>query len=216
MRRVGILHSTSVVVEPVKQALKQVGGDYEFYHYVDEGLLRMLMERGSIDSDAIAVMRTIVTNAQLCGIDGMVVSCSSLSPIIDEFDGIAIPVAKIDEAMITHAVGNYSRIGLVMSNPTTMKPSLALIAQLSEAIGKEPSITPVLVEDAFKKKASGDVAGHDSAMIAAVGRIADSVDIILLAQISLDGIKPGLPEAIREKTRSSLDFLPETLASLGL
>ncbi len=53
-------------------------------------------------------------------------------------------------------------------------------------------------------------------MIAAVERIADSVDIILLAQISLDGIKPGLASPIREKTRSSLDFLSETVTSLGL
>jgi len=209
------MHSTSLVLNPVKKASKIVSGEFEYFHIVDEGVLGLLMREGSITDSVIEVMRRIAVNCEQTGMDMMVCTCSSLSPVLDYIQNdVTIPLLKIDRLMFEHAVRTCNKIGVIMTNPTTQKPSRSMFDQVCANLNLHPEFVPVLCKDAFLKVKQGDEEGHDQDVIAAVQRIADSVDIIILAQISIARVKELLPVHIQDKTITSLDFLEKTLNSI--
>ena len=212
MKRVAFMHSTSLVIDPVKEVAKTFSGEFEFYHIVDEGVLGFLMREGSIQDTVIEVMRRIAKNCEETGMDMMVCTCSSLSPVLDYIrDDTAIPLLKIDKLMFEYAVRTCRKIGVIMTNPTTREPTRRMYDQVCSSLSLYPELVPVLCEDAFLKVKQGDGRGHDMDVIAAVERIAPFVDIIILAQISIARVKRLLPEYLQKKTVSSLDFLGETV-----
>ncbi len=217
MKRAAFLHSTLLVIDPVKRVSKGLSGEFEFFHVVDEGVLGLLMREGSIQDTVIEVIRRIAKNCEETGMDVMVCTCSSLSPVLDYIQkDITIPLLKIDKLMFEYAVKNCSKIGVIMTNPTTRQPSRRMFDQVCSGLDLYPELTSVLCEDAFVKIKQGDIGGHDRDVIAAVERTAPYVDIIILAQISIARVKELLPEHIQKKTVSSLDFLEETLKSIKL
>jgi glutamate racemase len=215
MKRVAFLHSTSLVLDPVRQVSQELSGEFEFFHVVDEGVLGLLMREGSIQDTVIEVVRRIAKNCEETGMNMMVCTCSSLSPVLDYIQSdVTIPLLKIDKVMFEYAVKNFSKIGVIMTNPTTQQPSRSMFDHVCSDLDLYPELIPVLCENAFVKIKQGDVEGHDQDVIAAVERTAPHVDIVILAQISIARVKKLLPEYIQKKTVSSLDFLGDTLRSI--
>ena len=215
MKKVAFMHSTSLVLNPVKNASKILSGEFEFFHVVDEGVLGLLMREGSIKDSVVEVMRRIAVNCEQTGMDMMVCTCSSLSPVLDYIQNdVTIPLLKIDRLMFEHAVRTCKKIGVIMTNPTTQKPSRFMFDQVCSDLNLYPDFVSVLCKDAFLKVKQGDVEGHDQDVITAAHRVAASVDIIILAQISIARVKELLPVHIRKKTITSLEFLDETLNSI--
>jgi len=211
-KRIAFLHSTSVVVDPVKRAALALTGDYEFYHIVDESLLGLLARSGGIKPAVVNVMRRIALNCQEAGMDMMLCTCSSLSPVIDYVAGdIGIPLLKIDRIMFERAVAAYDAIGVVMTNPTTRQATSDTFNQACADLGRHPQLFVHLCQGAFELINAGDAEGHDREVAAAVCRIAPQVECVILAQISMARIKSQLPESVRNKAISGIDFLADTI-----
>ncbi|HEY9593695.1 MAG TPA: aspartate/glutamate racemase family protein [Spirochaetia bacterium] len=212
MKRIAFMHSTTLVVDAVKKAATALAGEYELYHVVDEALLGMLTRDGGISSAIVNAMRRIALNCQDTGMEMMVCTCSSLSPVLDRIgDDVDIPLLKIDRLMFERAVAAHDSIGLVMTNPTTQKASAALFERVCADLGRHPRLVPLLCEGAFALISRGDSEGHDREVVEAVRRIAQEVDHVVLAQISMARIRDRLPPEVRGKTVSGLDSLVDTI-----
>jgi glutamate racemase len=218
MRLVGLIHSTRLVIEPVHRVMARQCPDIDFFHLMDEGILRKLAESGKITPEITQWLADMVLSAKRAGADMVVVSCSSLSPCVNAVQKqVGIPVIQIDAPMMEHAVTHAERIGLVMTNPTTEAPSKLLFREVSDRLGRDATLVPRLCPQAFVKLNQGDVQGHDLEVIKTVEDLLSEVDVVLLAQISIARIKDRLDGAIKARVFSSLDFIiPEIRKVLAL
>ena len=214
---IGLIHSTRLVVDPVHQVVASQCPDAEIIHIVDEGILKVLFELGEINERITDWLGRMVNSAAETGADMAVLSCSSLSPAVNDVrENVSIPFLKIDEPMAEQAVRTADRIGLVATNHTTPKPSTMLIEEVAQRLGKEVVIVPRVQADAFLKLNQGDVDGHDQVVIQAVEELLLDVDVVLLAQISIARVKTKLDEKTKARVYSSLDFIgPKIKEILG-
>ena len=208
MSMVGAVHTTRLVVDPVHRSISESVSDLQISHVLDEGILRRLASLGRITPEITDWLTRMVASTQEIGADLAVVSCSSLSPCVNEVrDRVKIPVLKVDEPMMEHAVQYGERIGLVMTNPTTETPSQILFSEVTERIQSKAVLVPQLCPDAFAKLTRGDSAGHDREVVEVIERLLDRVDVIMLAQISIARVREILDKRLADRVFSSLDFI---------
>src|SRR5262249_40900682 len=74
---------------------------------------------------------------------------------------------------------------VVATVPTSAPATQRLLARQAGAIGKEIAVTTAINPDAFARLQAGDVSGHDDLVRREIDRLAPSVDVIALGQISL-------------------------------
>ena len=205
---IGLIHSTRLVVDPVHQVVASQCPDAEIINIVDEGILKVLFKLGEIDARITDWLGRLVDSAVGTGADMAVLSCSSLSPAVNDVrEKVSIPVLKIDEPMAEQAVRTTDRIGLVATNHTTPKPSTMLIEEVAERFGKKVTVVPRVQADAFLKLSNGDVDGHDNVVVQAVEELLQETDVVILAQISIARVKDKLDEKTKARVYSSLDFI---------
>jgi len=218
MKLVGMIHSTRLVIESIHKVVALQCPGIDFFHVMDEGILRKLTASGKITPEIIQWLAEMVLSAQRAGADMAVVSCSSLSPCVNAVQKqVDIPVIKIDAPMMEHAVTHAERIGLVMTNPTTEAPSKILFREVSDKLGRNATLIPRLCLHAFSKLNQGDFQGHDLEVIKTVENLLTEVDVVMLAQISIARIKDHLDGSTKNRVLSSLDFIaPEIRKILDL
>lgn len=205
---VGLVHTTRLVIDPVHQAVTDQCPALTFNHVLDEGILRSLASRGEITGEITRWLTDMVRSTEAVGAELSVVSCSSLSPCVNEVrKRVKIPVLKIDEPMMEHAIAGADRIGLVMTNPTTEQPSTLLFHEVAERLGRDVTLVPRLCPNAFTRLNQGDLAGHDAEVCRTVEGMLDEVDVVMLAQISIARVRDHLDPAVSGKVLSSLDFI---------
>jgi len=205
---IGLIHSTRLVVDPVHQVVASQCPDAEIINIVDEGILKVLFELGEINARITDWLGRLVDSAVGTGADMAVLSCSSLSPAVNDVrKKVSIPVLKIDEPMAEQAVRTTDRIGLVATNHTTPKPSTMLIEEVAQRFGKKVTVVPRVRADAFLKLNDGDMDGHDNVVVKAVEELLQETDVVILAQISIARVKDKLDEKTKARVYSSLDFI---------
>lgn len=213
MSLVGVIHTTRLVIEPVHQSIAAIGQDLQINHVLDEGILRRLATLGRITPEIIDWLTQMVTSTQDIGAELAVVSCSSLSPCVNEVrDRLQIPVLKVDEPMMDYAVHHADRIGLVMTNPTTEAPSQQLFAEVTQKSGRRATLVTELCPGAFAKLSGGDIEGHDAEVVEVIERMSKKVDLIMLAQISIARVRDHLDKSSAARVLSSLDFIGDKIS----
>ena len=196
------------MIDPVHKAITGANQELDVNHVLDEGILRKLATLGQITPEIIEWLTKMVSSTAEAGADLAVVSCSSLSPCVDEVrKRVSIPVLKVDEPMMEYAVKNGDRIGLVMTNPTTKEPSQLLFRQISDRLDRHTELVLKLCSNAFAKLNSGDVTGHDMEVAEVTEALLKEVDFVMLAQISIARVKGNLDKSISNRVFSSLDFI---------
>ncbi len=113
--------------------------------------------------------------------------------------------------MITTLVERLKEAGLpyivVMTNPTTEKPSTLLFHEVAERLGRNVTLVPRLCPNAFAWLNQGDLQGHGSEVCETVELLLEEVDVVMLAQISIARVKRSLDDGVRNRVLSSLDFI---------
>lgn len=151
--------------------------------------------------------------AERDGATTILFTCSSTSPIIDiARKQVAVPIIKIDDAMAEQAACIGTRIGILCTTPSTLRPSAELVRSYAELEGKTVTIDAELREAAYKALIAGDRASHDAIVTEAALELAQDHDVVVLAQASLAHLQPTISRACSSLVLAS----PETcLAALG-
>lgn len=215
MALVGLVHTTRLVIESLHSIIAEQCPGNEISHVMDEGILRRLSTLGSITPEIIQWLSDMVRSVETSGAKLAVVSCSSLSPCVNEVRRqVKIPVLKVDEPMIEHALKHAGNIGLVMTNPTTEAPSTLLFNEVAERLESSASLQTRLCPNAFSRLNQGDIEGHDTEVINTVKTLLDDVEVVMLAQISIARVRTQMEPSISRRVLSSLDFIAPKINEL--
>ncbi len=170
--------------------------DVKRFHIADEGLLRIVLNAGGLTPLAYRRVAENALCAHQAGADCILVTCSSISPCVDVAQMmVPIPVLKIDEPMADKAVQMGTRIGVLATAPTTLKPTSELIAARSALAGKATQVQAVLAEGAYAFLMAGDLPRHDLIVTEHLRRLMATSDVVVLAQASMARIADALPAA---------------------
>jgi Asp/Glu/hydantoin racemase len=187
-RKLGLIHTSATLV-PVFQELTDkylAGKNIKVFNIVDDSLIKNTIERGVLTSDTSRRVVNYVASAEEAGADFILVTCSSIGPAVETAATlVGVPVLRVDQPMADKAVQMGSKIGVVATLPTTLKPTSDLVRRRAILAGKEIELTSRLCEGAFDALMGGKPELHDETVVLALKELSQQVDVILLAQASM-------------------------------
>lgn len=167
-------------------------------HILDEPLLECIRKRGHLAPQDSERMHAHLAIAEQIGADAVLVTCSSVSPCVDDVcSEIAIPVVRIDDAMIEQALIMGTRISVVATSETTLEPTRQRLQAEADRLGRQIQVELGLAVNALPALIAGDSATHDRLVRKAVLEKMEHADLIVLAQASMDRVLQAIPEAER-------------------
>ncbi len=204
MIRIVAVHTAIALVESITKLFKEHLPEVTLNHIVDDSLIQEVIAKNKVTP----AVRKRLFNYYFAAIDAganvIFNICSSVGEIAELARSfISIPILKIDDPMAIEAVETASRIGVLATLPTTLNPTINLLKNKAKERSKNINIIEGLAEGAFQAVMSGDSETHDNLILRASEKIADQVDLIVLAQGSMARMEEKLAEVSGKKVLSS-------------
>lgn len=220
-RRVVFLHTVTSLADLFTNLSRELlPGDLEIIHIADELLLKVVLAQGGLSPFIHQRVADHAIAAERAGAIAFQCTCSSISPCVDSTRPlVSIPLLKIDEPMVDEAIRLGSRIGVVATALTTLKPTSELVQARAAATGARVQVEPALCQGAFAALSSGDGESHDAIVKKYVLDLAERNDVIILAQASMARVVSAIPKdeirvPILTSPRLAVKRLGEVLARL--
>lgn len=215
IQRIAILHTVVFLAEMFQKLFQQKLPGTESFHIVDESIIQELLRAGHMTPK---IVRRIGTHAMLAsdaGADLILFTCSSTAPAVNTVKELVdIPILKVDEPMAEKAVGIGTKIGVVTTAKTTLKPSIQLIEFSAEKQGKKVKVQAELESKAFQARLSGDIREHDRIVKQSILKLTKDNDVIVLAQASMAHLADEMKDQTEIPVLSSPGLCMETLEQM--
>jgi len=219
-RYVVFLHTVPSLAELFTHLSKEIlPVDLEVIHIADELLLKNIQIQSGLSPVVHRRVAEHAIAAEQAGAVAFQCTCSSISPCVDTARPlVGIPVLKIDDPMVDEALRLGTRVGVVATALTTLKPTTNLVHSRAAELGCTVQVEPVLCEGAYAALLAGNTSTHDAIVRKYVMNLMDRNDVIILAQASmarvLEGFSPessGVP--ILSSPRLAMKRLAEVINS---
>ena len=167
-------------------------------HILDEPLLEGIRQRGGLTSSDSTRLWDHIKIAESIRARAVLVTCSTLSPLLDNLSPLtALPLVKIDEAMMTAAVLAGNHLEVLATSPTALTSAQMMLEVQARKSGKQIACEFKLVDGAFSALLAGKTDEHDRLVRQAVIELGPSVDVVVLAQASMARVLAEIPEGDR-------------------
>ena len=218
MTTIAVIHTGPVTVLPIKEQLNELIAGARIINIMDDSLLNDVRAAGHLTPEVASRIYSYMSNAQAMGADVILNACSSVGEASDSLKGfIRTPIIKIDESMAEEASAIGRRIGVVATVSTTLDPTVRLIRRKAEELGRTVDVTERIAEGAFEALLAGDGARHDEILKQTIAALADEVDVVVLAQVSMARLVPALGALrvpVLSSPRSGVEAVKRALAAL--
>jgi Asp/Glu/hydantoin racemase len=188
-RRLALIHTVPSLVPVFGDLARELAPDVSTTDVVDEALLEEAVAAGEVPPPTAERLERHVRRALDEGADAVLVTCSSMGGVVDELRvRHGWPLLRVDEAMVDAALDAGSRIGVVATLGSTLRPTAELVRSRARELGRDDASFDVvtrLVDGAFAALKAGDLDAHDDAVRAALRELLPQVDAIILAQASM-------------------------------
>jgi len=193
-KTLALIHTVSwyqkSVVEPFVTPWLRENPDVRVFNIMDDSLLAESLEHGGATPAVLKRIQFYVLAAEAMGADVAMCSCTTVGDAVRAARFYAsIPVFNIDEPMAHEAVRRGTRIGIVATVPTSPAATVRQLERAAEAVGKSVRLKIALNETAFKHLQKGEIDQHNDLVHEEMDRLARSVDVLALGQISLSQIR---------------------------
>jgi Asp/Glu/hydantoin racemase len=217
MRTVVVVHTGPATVQPIKQQFQQILPDVRVVNIMDDSLLNDVMAAGHLTEAVTGRIFSYMQLEQQMGAVALLNACSSVGEAASAArPAISIPLIKIDDVMAERAVATGSRIGVVATVKTTLEPTVRLIRAKAAAAGKAIEVTEALAEGAFQALLDGKSEAHDEIVKRTIESLANKVDVIVLAQVSMARLVPaltGMNVPVLSSPQSGVEAVRDALAA---
>jgi aspartate/glutamate racemase len=186
-KRLVIIHTTPATVESLKNLALSMMDGIDLFNIVDDSILFQLKKNGGNIRELEPRWARYVEIAERdIGADCVLNACSSIGELVEIVQKkVAIPIVRIDERMAEEAVRSATKIGVAATVETTLNPTMRLLRKKAKEIGKRIELENMLVNSAYQKLVTGDKEGHDKDLAAALERLAERSELVVLAQASM-------------------------------
>jgi aspartate/glutamate racemase len=128
--------------------------------------------------------------AEAAGADAIMCSCTTMGEATRTARSlVSVPMFNIDEPMAREAVAAGGKIGIVATVPTSAPATRTLLLAEAGRVGREIRMETAINEQAFRHLLAGEIEKHDMLVRQEIDRLASSVDVIALGQISLSKLQ---------------------------
>ena len=183
----GFVHTVPLLVDVFAKLASELLPGVRLLHILDQPLLVHVTERGSASTEDVERLEGHVRALAGVGADVVLVTCSSLSPCVERFEAsLPVPAVRIDRAMIARAVAMGRRIGVAATVGSALAATRQMLMAEAARTGREISMKEMLAEGGLACLLAGDGAQHDLLVKQAILRLSDQVDVLVLAQASMD------------------------------
>jgi Asp/Glu/hydantoin racemase len=207
-----------VTVQPIKDQFSAQMVDARVINIVDDSLLNDVRSAGHLTPEVTSRIYSYMSNAQAMGADIILNACSSVGEATDLLrDMIRTPIVKVDEAMAEEASAIGKRIGVVATVSTTLEPTVRLIRKKAAEKNRAIEVIERIAEGAFEALLQGDGAKHDDILKRTIVALADDVDVVVLAQVSMARLIPALGALrvpVLSSPKSGVEAVRRALAAL--
>ncbi len=124
----------------------------------------------------------------------IVCTCSTYGEECDKSDF----VERIDKPVVEYLVENYNKIGLAFTANSTKRVSKELILRIAIEKNKEIEILHCDCSEAWKYYESNDFPNYSKSIAETIKEIENDVDVIFLAQASMENAKNYLLDFSKE------------------
>jgi len=195
MKQIACIHTVYSVIESFTRQLREgIPGDYLIHSLYDDFLATDPARTGKFSAVNHQRLRLDLQAQALTGADIIVVTCSTLSPSVRLLRGECnVPVVAIDDAMVDEAVRTGSRIGLLATANSTVRPSASALEAAAARMGKDVSLQIVCSEEAIRALKAGDQARHDALVLEMADQL-QNCDTVVLAQASMAHMEAAVAE----------------------
>ena len=193
-RQLALIHTVTALVPVFAELTQRLLPGWETFNLVDESLLRNTIRAGVLEPVTSRRLAGHVWSAVDAGAEAVMVTCSSLGPAVDATVPLCpVRLFRVDEAMADAALATGRRIGVLATLTTTLEPTRDLIARRARQQHKDIALSHAVCAGAFEHLQKGERDRHDEAIVAELGRMAPSVDVVVLAQASMARVVDALP-----------------------
>ena len=218
MTTIAVIHTGPVTVQPIKDQISEQIPGARVINIVDDSLLNDVRAAGHLTREVASRIHTYMANAQAMNVDIILNACSSVGEAVDSVRHfVSTPIVKIDEAMAEEASSIGRRIGVVATVSTTLEPTVRLIKKKADELGRTIEVTERIAEGAFEALLSGNSAQHDEIVKSAISSLAEQVDVVVLAQVSMARLVPLLKDVrvpVLSSPRSGVAALKQALGNV--
>jgi len=194
-KMIGIIHAALISSKSVQPFIEEIIPDVTVAHVVDDTIqnTNFACEPGIIPKNNFFKFATYAHFLEEAGADLILLACSTFNQAVEFAQPmINVPILQIDRPMMDLAISHGNKIGLVATVPTTVPASERLLLTAAKENNKEIEITTVLCSEAFNAIKTGNVELHNNLLIRQIESLSDSVDAIVLAQVSMSALEPML------------------------
>jgi len=185
-KRICLIHAVATAIPPIQNAFKEGWPEAKLTNLLDDDLMPAYNREGGLTPHIVERICELALYAARTGADGILFTCSVFPQAEDMAKTLVrVPLLKPDEAMIAAALDAGKRIGVVATNPPAGPAAAAQLHAGAAVRGQEIQVVQSLADGAFAIGNAGDAAHHDRMVVEAAERIAESVDVICLAQVSM-------------------------------
>jgi hypothetical protein len=182
---IGFLHTADVHTASFTGLLDEISPGRPSIHVVDESLLADARDRGGVDDDLRERLIARLKEAS-SGASVVVCTCSTISGPAEQLSSVVgVPIVRVDRPMAEIAVGSGSRIAVVAVLQSTIAPTVTLLTEVAQEMGRTPDFDGVVLSDAWSLFEDGDLVGYATAIAAAVDSLDPAIDVVVLAQASM-------------------------------
>jgi Asp/Glu/hydantoin racemase len=197
-KRICLIHAVATAIPPMLHAFREGWPEAQLSHLLDDDLMPAYTRAGGLTPHIVERICELARYAARTGVDGILFTCSVFPQAEDLAKQLVpVPLLKPDEAMIAAALDAGKRIGVVATNPPAAPAAAAQLRTRAAARGMEVRVIESVAEGAFAIGNAGDAATHDRMVVEAAERIADTVDVICLAQVSMALARAAVQARVR-------------------
>jgi aspartate/glutamate racemase len=141
-KSVALVSSTRAVFGPMEAAFREVFPEAQILHILDETLIEDFRREGGLSTHSRQKALRMALTAEEAGVDGILVTCSTLSPSVDDLRPfLKIPIIKIDEPVIEEVVQKADTVGLLATAETVLKSVEPLVMKKALDFRRKVSIS---------------------------------------------------------------------------
>ena len=204
MIQIVAVHTAMALVDSTTKLFKEHLPMVKINNIADDSLIQEVIANNAVTP---AVRRRLLSYYLAAAGSGATLiynTCSSVGAVAEMGNLIAqAPVLRIDVPMAEKAVVSGKRIGVIATLPTTLAPTVDLLRRKAAEAGQIVELVEGLAEGAFQAGQSGDPDKHDLLIRQAAEKMADQVDLFVLAQGSMARMEAKLAEITGRPVLSS-------------